>query len=178
MLTYYSSCSLLKVPSIHEEFLSASHVARRNQVTFTDNAWSEICEFVKYNWQELMGEISRVKVKIYKHGPLLPEKSKILSKIVTTIRNAMTTLCELCEANKRDMFRLQLIEKQKDTTHLAATFWWLMRPARVQWHLKKLGIRRFGRVCFFKAKNLAVTTTPITQGDLLGQSYLNIWRSY
>lgn len=122
MLTYYSSCSLLKVPSIHEEFLSASHVARRNQVTFTDNAWSEICEFVKYNWQELMGEISRVKVKLYKHGPLLPEKSKILSKIVTTIRNAMTTLCELCEAIKRVMFRLQLIEKQKDTTHLAATF--------------------------------------------------------
>lgn len=103
------------MPSVTEEFLSASYVPERKQDQFSNNTQSEICEFIECNLQELLVEISGVKAKLYKHTSVLHEEAKILSETVGSIHKEMITQYELCESTKREMFRLESIERQKDT---------------------------------------------------------------
>lgn len=113
-LTCYFFCPLFQATSAHEESLIISSFGEREQDKFNNNTQGEIREFIEYNLQELIVEISGVKVKLYKHTSLLQEEAKVLSESVESFHKEMTSQHELCESVKREMFRLESIEKQKD----------------------------------------------------------------
>lgn len=104
-----------EVPSVQEEFLSASYVPERKQDQFSNSTQSDTYEFIECNLQELIVEISGVKAKLFKHTSLLHEEAKIISETVGSIHKVTTQY----ESTKREMFRLESIEKQKDTEIMA-----------------------------------------------------------
>lgn len=173
-VTYFSSCPHLKAPSVREEFLSASSIAERKQDQFSNNTESEICEFVKCNLQELMVDIRGVKAKLYKHSSLLHEEAKVLSETVGIIQKEMTSQYELCESNKREMFRLESIEKQKDTEIMVlrrdiSTLYEACKSSAAElrnWKAQKVGK---GLVLQDKGFNYDLTTT-VTEGNLPEQA--------
>lgn len=163
-----------EVSSVNEEFRSASHVSERKQDQFSNNTQSEICEFIECNLQELMVEISGVKAKLYKHTSLLHEEAKILSETVGSMHKEMTTQYELCESTKREMFRFESIEKQKDMEIMV-----LRRDVSMLYEackssaaeLRKWKSQKVGKGLVVQDQEFNYDlTTAVTEGDLFGQT--------
>ncbi|XP_074343915.1 uncharacterized protein LOC141683121 isoform X2 [Apium graveolens] len=163
-----------EVSSVHDEFLSASYVPERKQDQFNNSTQSEICEFIECNLQELLVEISGVKAKLNKHTSVLHTEAKILSETVGSMHKEMTTQYEFCESAKREMFRLESIEKQKDTEIMV-----LRRDISMLYEACKSSAAELRNWKSQKVeKGLVVqdqgfnydSTTAVTEGDLFGQT--------
>ncbi|XP_059459662.1 trans-Golgi network-localized SYP41-interacting protein 1 isoform X2 [Corylus avellana] len=81
---------------------------------FDENVVFELCHFVAHHLHEFLTEIGDLKEKLSKHSVSLHEQDSSLSKLVAIVHGEMTSQKESFEAMKRDIVRIESIEKEKD----------------------------------------------------------------
>ncbi|KAL1830536.1 hypothetical protein ACET3Z_000187 [Daucus carota] len=160
--------------SAHEESLIISSFGEREQDKFNNNTQGEIREFIEYNLQELIVEISGVKVKLYKHTSLLQEEAKVLSESVESFHKEMTSQHELCESVKREMFRLESIEKQKDAEMMVlrsdvSMLYEACKSSSAE--LKNWKAQQVAKGLVLQGQGFNYDlTTAVTEGEIIGQT--------
>lgn len=95
-----------------QEMASLSDSKRHGHVD--ENVVFEVCYFVAHHLHEFLTEIGDLKEKLCKHSTSLHEQDSSLSKLVAIVHGEITSQKESFEAMKRDIVRVESIEREKD----------------------------------------------------------------
>lgn len=83
-----------------------------------DTVMAEVCSSIGITLQELMSNVGALREKLHKHPKILHDKASNVFKVTDILCGELTSQKNSFEALKRDIARLESIEKEKDSDNV------------------------------------------------------------